>query len=92
MMWSMESTRRRRGRGRRNVRRGKTGKSSFRRPSNELEDDDAAVGLVFFFVAVAARQRRRVAVERQLEVGLVLFASFALLLLALPNLLDDERR
>jgi hypothetical protein len=86
-----------------------------RRPagSDELEDDDAPVGVVFFVLGVCPGiagglgvspritrrvglrgTSRRVAVDRKLQPGLVLvaLAPLALFLLALPDLLDDERR
>jgi hypothetical protein len=58
----------------------------------EVQDDDAAVRLVF--LGFLLRSARGVAIERQLEARLLAlaFAPFAFLLLALPNLLDDERR
>jgi hypothetical protein len=59
---------------------------------DQVQDDDATVGLVVFWLRGPAR--RRVAVDRDFQARLVAVAltPLALFLFALPNLLDDERR
>lgn len=58
--------------------------------SAEIHDDHAAVRVVLFRLRGTAPSR--IAIQRKLETRLVLLPPLALLLLALPNLLDDERR
>lgn len=57
--------------------------------SAQVDDDDAAVRLV---LVVGCGTADRNPHERQLEARLVITTTFALLLLALPYLLDDEGR
>jgi hypothetical protein len=58
--------------------------------SAEIHDDHAAVRVVLFRLRGTAPSR--IAIKRKLETRLVLLPPLAFLLLALPNLLDDERR
>ncbi|MEZ4298892.1 MAG: hypothetical protein R3B70_28340 [Polyangiaceae bacterium] len=58
--------------------------------SAKIEDDDASVGIVFVLIGSGAAERKPF--KRQLEARLSLFTTFAFLLLALPDLLDDEGR
>ena len=60
--------------------------SSFAKRSAQIDDHDAAVGLVRF-----ARLRRAASLERKLQPGL-LGLVLTLFFFPLSNLLDDERR
>lgn len=66
------------------------GFAGFCEASAEVHDDHAAIRVVLF--GLRRTSPSRVAIERELEAGLVLLPPLALLFLALPNLLDDERR
>jgi hypothetical protein len=66
------------------------GRAAFSTGSAEIHDDHAAVRVVLF--GLRGPPPSRVAIERKLEARLNFLSPLALLLLALPNLLDDERR
>lgn len=57
---------------------------------HQVEDDDAAIGIVL--VGFGRSAWGWVTVERELEPRLIALPSLAILLFSLSNLLDDERR
>ena len=59
--------------------------------SAEIQNDDAAFGLVFFLFTLALARLRREGVDRKLQPGLIILTAL-LFFFATSNLVDDEGR
>jgi MYXO-CTERM domain-containing protein len=60
--------------------------------SAQVDDDDAALGIVLLVFVALGLRRRPVRIDRQLDAGSVTLDTATFLFFSSPNLVDDEGR